>query len=96
MATYTVWVTDPNSANEGIYTFDARDNLFDQTPIRIVRTFMKEVDQTLFPAHAIDYEINAALKHWHHKIVTAMGSFLDKKGPGIPFTLYIAEKGPEQ
>ena len=31
MAKYTAWVTDPNSANEGVYTFEARDDLFDQT-----------------------------------------------------------------
>jgi hypothetical protein len=93
MAKYTAWVTDPNSANEGVYTFEARDDLFEQTPMRIVRTFMEDVDQTLFPAHDIDYEINAAIKHGPHKVVTAMGSFLSSMGPGVPFTLYIAARG---
>jgi uncharacterized iron-regulated protein len=92
MATYTAWVTDPNSANEGVYTFDARDDLFEQTAMTIVHTFMEAVDETLFPASVLDYEINAALRHGPHKVLTAMGSFLSDDGPGIPFTLYIAAK----
>jgi hypothetical protein len=92
MARYTAWVTDPDSPNEGVYAFESREDLFDDTPMRIVRAFMEDVDENLFPAHHLDYEIYAALKHGDHKVVTAMGSFLSKSGPSLPFTLFISAK----
>jgi len=93
MAMYRAWMTDAVNGNEGVYDFDGRDDLFDDTPVRIVRTFMEHVDQDLFPREHIDYEINAALKHGQHKAVTAMGTLILRKGgPGLPFTLFIAEK----
>lgn len=51
---------------------------------------MEYVDAKIFPKEHIDYEINAAIKHGRHKVVTAMGSFLIERGPAIPFTLFIA------
>lgn len=92
MTIYTAWVTDPNSPNEGLYTFEARDNLFDDTRMRIVSTFMEAVDEKLFPAHHLDYEIRAALKHGEHKVITAMGSFLAGNGPSLPFSLFISAR----
>jgi hypothetical protein len=92
MASYTAWMTDAETGNEGVYHFEGPDDLFRQTPVRIVRTFMEHVDQRLFPALHIDYELNAALKHGEHQVVTAMGSLITEKGPGIPFTLFIAPR----
>jgi hypothetical protein len=92
MATFLAWITDADTGNEGEYAFDARDDLLDDTPVRIVRAFMEHVDKDMFPKEHIDYEINAALKHGHHRVVTAMGSFIFEKGPSLPFTLFIAEK----
>jgi hypothetical protein len=92
MATYRAWVTDAQTGNEGVYDFEARDDLLDDTPVRVVRAFMEHVDRDLFPAEHVDYEINAALKHGSHRVVTAMGSFILERGPGIPFTLFIADR----
>jgi len=89
MKRYRAWITDSDTANEGIYDFDGPDDLFSQTPVRIVRAFMEHVDKNLLPAEHIDYELNAAMKHSPHAILTAMGSFLVQHGPGIPFTLFI-------
>ena len=92
MATYRAWVTDADTGNEGVYDFEARGDLFDDTPVRIVRAFMEHVDRDVFPKEHVDYELNAAIKHGHHKVVTAMGTLILDKGPGLPFTLFIAEK----
>jgi len=93
MTTYTAWMTDEESGNEGVYDFEAPADLLDQTPVRIVRTFMDHVDRDLFPRTPIDYEINAAIKHGPGGVVTAMGSWLH--GPGttaMPFTLFIGRR----
>lgn len=92
MATYTAWMVDAETGSEGTYDFEARDDLFDDTPIRIVRVFMEHVDKDIFPAEHVDYEVNAALKHAPHQVVTAMGSLILEKGPSIPFTLFISTK----
>lgn len=91
MATYRAWMTDEESGNEGVYDFEGPDDLFDNTPVRVVRAFMEHVDRDLFPAHRIDYEINAAIKHGPNPVVTAMGSWLGERDrPGMPFTLFIS------
>ena len=92
MPTYRAWMTDAESGNEGVYDFEGPADLFGQTPVRIVRAFMEHVDRNLFPAVHIDYEINAAIKHGEHGVVTAMGSLITEHGPGIPFTLFIAPR----
>ena len=40
----------------------------------------------------LDYALIAAIKHGSHYVVTAMGSFPGDPGPGLPFTLYIADR----
>lgn len=92
MAVYVAWVTDAQTGNEGEYEFEGRDDLLEDTPVRIVRAFMEHVDKDMFPNAHIDYELNAALKHGHHNVVTAMGSLIFEKGPAVPFTLFIADK----
>ena len=92
MTSYTAWMTDATSGSEGVYRFDAADDLFAQTPMRIVRTFFEQVDRDLFPCRHIDYEINAVLKHGDHGVVTAMGALLNGHGPGIPFTLTLFQE----
>lgn len=92
MSMYRAWMTDAESGNEGVYDFEGAADLFSQTPVRIVRAFMEHVDNNLFPAVHIDYEINAAIKHGDHRVVTAMGSLITEHGPGIPFTLFIAPR----
>ena len=90
MTTYTAWMTDAETGNEGIYPFDGPDDLLAQPAIQIVQHFMAYVDRDLLPAEHVDYEINAALKHGERGIVTAMGTLLVETGHGIPFTLFIA------
>lgn len=93
MPTYTAWMTDAETGNEGVYHFDGPADLFRETPARIVCAFMAHVDRAIFPAAHVDYELNAALKHGDHRVVTAMGSLILEHGPGIPFTLFISAAG---
>ena len=37
MASYRAWVTDAESGNKGVYDFEARGDLFNDTLVRIVR-----------------------------------------------------------
>jgi hypothetical protein len=87
MQSYRAWVIDAVTGSEGVYDFEGPDDLFDNTPISIVRTFVDYVGKNFLPGESVDYELNAALKHEHHKVVTAMGSFILERPPGIPFTL---------
>lgn len=92
MMTYRAWLTDAVYGNEGVYDFEGPDTLFSETPVRIVRAFMEHVDHDLFPREHVDYELNAAIKHGDHQVVTAMGSLLFDRPPAIPFTLVISRK----
>jgi hypothetical protein len=93
MAGYRAWMTDEETGNEGVYDFEGPDDLFAQTPVRVVRTFLEYVDEAIFPKRHLDYEINAALKHGANDVVTAMGSWIiDPDGPPMPFTLFIGRR----
>jgi len=92
MATYTARMMAADTGAENTYSFDGPDDLFKQTPVRIVRTFMEYVDVKLLPAEHIDYELNAAFKNDKAQVVTALGSLILEHGGSIPFLLMIATK----
>jgi hypothetical protein len=89
MATYTVRMMDADTGGEGVYSFEAPEELFAATPIRIVKAFMDHVDQDVLPHQHVDYELNAAFKNETKTVVTAMGQLILEHLPPIPFMLMV-------
>ncbi len=92
MATYRARMIDSATGAEGSYDFEAPDDLLSTTPVRIVRTFMEHVGKDLFPHQHVDYELNVALKHSGHDIVTAIGALVLEHTPTLPFMVMISSK----
>ena len=94
MATYRARMMDAETGDDGLYDFEAHDDLMNDTPVRVVRTFFEHVDRTLFPTKHVDYEINAAFKNKERRIVTCMGSLhVEGDVPPAPFLLMISRQG---
>ena len=92
MASYRARMMDAETGGEGIHDFEGPDNLFDRSPVTVVRTFF-EAEREHDIAHTIeDYELNAAMKNKERKTVTALGSLLLTDGSELPFLLVIAPK----
>jgi len=84
MAEYVATIIDGESGGEGRYDFEGPDDLLNQTPVRVVRTFMEHVDKDLFPRQLVDYELNAAFKSPHKQlgsVITAMGIMIFEADP---------------
>ena len=90
MAKYRAWVMDPESGNENTYDFKAAKDLMSRPPARVIRRFMKFVDKKLLPHEDVGYELNVAMKHDGHDVVTGIGSFLLENPPPLPFMIMIA------
>lgn len=90
MAHYQATMVDAETGGHNTYDFEARDDLFADTPVRITRAFMEYVDRTLFPKQHIDYEINATFKDSEHQVVTTIGVLLFDHGGRLPFMMMIA------
>ena len=91
MTSYVATMMDAETGAQGTYPFEADAQLFEKTPVRIVRLFMEHVDKDLFPKHHLDYEINACLKSREKRVVTAIGSLHFEHEPASPFMLMIAD-----
>ena len=76
---------------EGRYEFDAPDDLFDRSPVKVIRAFMEHVDKVEMPNEDVDYELYSCLKNKHLKVVTGLGSLLIN-GAELPFMVMIAPK----
>ena len=93
MAIYRARLVDAETPAEMAYEFEAQDDLMNQTPVRVVRTFFEHVDRSMFPTKHVDYEINAAFKNRERRIVTCMGSpHFEGDVPPAPFLLMVAQK----
>ena len=92
MAAYRARMIDSATGAEGSYDFEGPDELFAGTPVRIVRTFMKHVDKDLLPHQHVDYELNVALKHSDHAVITAIGALVLEHTPTLPFMVMISPK----
>ena len=78
------------------YVFTVADDaIWEKTPIKIIRAFAEYVDEKVFPAEMVDFEINASFKNEEHKCVTAMGQMVFERGR-IPFTLMIGERAAQE
>jgi acyl CoA:acetate/3-ketoacid CoA transferase beta subunit len=90
MAQYIARLMDAETGAEGKYPFEAGDLLMEESPVRIVRTFMEHVDKKLFPKQHVDYELNAAFKSIKFNVVTALGALEFEDDEPVPFTLMIS------
>jgi len=90
MKTFAAVVMHGKRAAENRYTFEAADDLLDQTPVRVMRAFADAVERRLSIGD-IDYEINAAMKNAEHRVVTVLGEFHFENGGAQPFVCMISE-----
>ena len=89
MATYRARLIDAVNPNEGVHPFEGPDDLMEDTPVRVVRSFFEHVDRAALPAGHNDWELNAAFKNREREVVTCMGSFHFEDQPPAPFLLMI-------
>lgn len=92
MATYRARLIDAVNDREGVHDFEGPDDLMEDTPVRVVRSFFEHVDRAALPAGHNDWELNAAFKNRERGVVTCMGSFHFESDPPAPFLLMIAAR----
>lgn len=90
MAKYRAILLFPEGANEGRYEFDAPESFMQNSPSRIVDTFLSTVDGLDLPGTPIDNEINAAHNFRDIQTVTASGSMVMRSGNHVPFVAMIS------
>jgi len=71
------------------YEFEAPADLFDKSPIKVIKAFMEHVDHIELPAEHLGYELYSALKHPSNKVVTGLGCLL-LRGNEYPFMVMIS------
>jgi len=89
MTKYLAVLMHGRRGTEGRYEFNANDTLLEETPVRIMRTFMDSVEAQSGLGH-MDYEINAALKNEKQNIVTVIGEIHFESGDHQPFVCMIS------
>lgn len=89
MTTYQAVIMHGTRGGEGRYEFEGPETLFTETPVRIMRTFMTDLDKRANLGH-IDYEINAAFKNKDAETVCVMGNFYFEQGGTQPFLCMIS------
>jgi hypothetical protein len=93
MATYRARMIDAVSDREGAHEFEGADDLLEDTPVRVVRSFFEHVDRSALPAGHVDWELNAAFKNRERGVVTCMGSFhFGAEQEPAPFLLMITQR----
>ena len=92
MAEYRARMIDSTTGGEGRYDFEADDDLFRHTPVRIIRKFMEHVEKNVIPENFQDYELNAAFKNDKVPVVTGLGSLALSHDPALPFAVMITPK----
>lgn len=88
MLTYEAVIMHGSRGGEGRYVFSGPEDLFSQTPVRIMRTLMQHIEEHADIGH-VDYEINAALKNDRAQVVTVLGEFHFENDGAQPFTAFI-------
>lgn len=81
------------SGAEGIHDFEGPDDLFDQSPMKIMIFFMEHASEKGYHEHD-DYEIFTALKNRDNTVVTVIGEFCYTPKIRSPFVCMIEEKQP--
>lgn len=77
---------------EARYVFDGPDDLFEHSPLTVIKAFMEYVDHVELPAEHVGYELYATLKNPGKTVVTGLGTLLLDHGQ-IPFMVMISPKG---
>lgn len=78
------------SGSDGVYRFDADDDLFKRPADEIVEAFMEHIhEQHVIPSRD-HYELNSAWKNKEKQVVTAVGSLI-VKDDALPFVLMISQ-----
>jgi hypothetical protein len=92
MATYYARMLDAATNGEGVYTFEAPDDLLKKTADEIVTTFFDYVEGDVLKTNA-DWEINGVMKNKERGVVTAIGSLIPEKNDApMPFLLLISDR----
>ncbi len=73
------------------YEFEAPDDLFTKSPIKVIKAFMQHVDHVELPDEDVGYELYSALKNKEHNVVTGLGILCLNHGE-IPFMVMISPK----
>ena len=89
--TYHATMMHGRRGGEGKYDFDAPDDRFLMTPVRIMRFFMDEVKKQNHLSY-IDYEINAAFKNKEAQTVAVVGVVSFSDSDEQPFVCMISPK----
>ncbi|MEO0809665.1 MAG: hypothetical protein AAFW82_03305 [Pseudomonadota bacterium] len=89
MAKYIAIFMHGKRSGEGRYEFDGDEKLLENTPVRIMRAFMKHIENQFAIGH-IDYQINAAIKNQQQEIVTVIGEIMFESGDHQPFMCMIS------
>ncbi len=90
MPTYSAVLMHGSRGGEGRYTFEGPEKLFKKTPVKIMRTFMEDLE-TRSPIGHIEYEINAAIKNKEAGVVTVIGDLHFDEDNGQPFMCMITK-----
>jgi len=90
MAKYRAILLFPQGSNEGRYEFDAPETFMQNSPSRIVDTFLSTVEGLDLPSAPVDNEINSAHNFRDIQTVTASGSFILRTGTNVPFVAMIS------
>ena len=94
MAEYLAILVHGKRGGEGRYEFTGPDDLLGETPYNVMRAFMDSAEATHSIGH-IDYEINAAIKNKHFKIVTVIGEISFEGGDHQPFMCMLSRADVE-
>jgi hypothetical protein len=90
MAKYRAILLFPQGASEGRYEFEAPESFMQNSPARIVDTFLNTVEGLDLPGGIVDSEINAAHNYRDLQTVTASGALIVRFGKAVPFVAMIS------
>jgi hypothetical protein len=90
MPKYRAILIFPQGASEGRYEFEAPEAFMQNSPSRIVDTFLSTVEGLDLPGVPVDNEINAAHNYRDIETVTASGSLILRSGGVVPFVAMIS------
>ena len=78
------------SGSDGIYLFDAQDDLFQRPADEVVELFMHHLHGENIISDRNHYELNSAMKNKEKQVVTAVGH-LFLKDDALPFVVMISQ-----
>lgn len=93
MATYQAVIMHGTRGGEGRYEFSGSPDLFDHTPLDVMRVLMDHIEEQADIGH-IRYEANAALKNEQADVITVLGQLHFENDGAQPFMCMINPKRP--